>query len=99
MSAEVLHNIATNDTPSSVTVPKDMNGLMLWAVGRFGGGAVIGILCLIGIKTTYQDLQDTNRQLMAVLQENAKTNAQFVQALESIKGEIHDAHNRAYTSK
>lgn len=39
MSTEQLHEMASNDTPSNVEVPKDWRALVVWAVGRFGWGS------------------------------------------------------------
>jgi hypothetical protein len=95
MSTNDLHEIAQSDTPADVEVPKTLNGLIIWAVGRFGSGAVIGILCVIGLKTVYEDSKATNKQLLTVMEENVRVNQQTVSTLEALKMEIHDAHNRA----
>lgn len=45
MSTDTLHQIAQNDTPAAVHVPKDLNGLIVWAIGRFGGGILLAAAC------------------------------------------------------
>lgn len=95
MSTDTIHQIAQNDTPAAVEVPNSLAGLLVWAAGRFGGGAVIGLLCLVGLNTVYQDMKETNRVLLTVVQENVKVNVQTVGALEAMRADIRDAHQRA----
>jgi hypothetical protein len=90
-----IHQLAQNDTPASVNVPPTINGVIVWAVGRFGGGAVIGVLCLYGLTNVYADLKASNAALLKAFERNVQVNTETKAALDALKGEIHDAHLRA----
>jgi hypothetical protein len=45
MSKEELHAAAMADTPASVDIPQSWAALIVWAVGKWGAGAVF--LCLL----------------------------------------------------
>lgn len=76
-------------------MPNSLVGLVVWAVGRFGGGALIGAILLVGINKLYEDNRATNQALISVLQDNARTSTQTVVALDAIRVEFREAHQRA----
>lgn len=59
MSADDLHQIASDSTPQNVEIPKSYAGLMVWALGKWGAGAVFLFLLI----PVYQDLKSSNQRL------------------------------------
>ncbi len=62
----MLHQVAQSDTPSTVDVPNTTTGLVLWLVGRFGGGVLIAVVAVYGLNQVYADLRDEIRQNRSV---------------------------------
>jgi len=85
MSREDLHAVAEQTTPASVTVPSTWGGLIVWAVGKWGAGAVFLVLLV----PVYQDLKASNNRLADISNKN-------VQVLEALANKI-EASNQAVT--
>ncbi|MDB6076879.1 MAG: hypothetical protein JWO82_626 [Akkermansiaceae bacterium] len=62
MSSDDVHKLATSDTPSAVSVPPTMMGLVTWAVGRFGGAALIAIAAVYFLTKVYTDMRVQGEQ-------------------------------------
>lgn len=74
MSTDDITDVANKDTPSSVTVPNTMTGLITWAVGRFGGAALISIVALYFLAQIYADMRVQNAAQMGDMKaQNAAT--------------------------
>lgn len=59
MSTDQIHAHATATTPQGVEIPKTYAGLIVWAVGKWGAGAVfLGMLFPV-----YQDLKASNQRV------------------------------------
>lgn len=84
MSKEELHQHANETTPSDVIVPNTWAGLIIWAVGKWGAGAVFaGMLIWV-----YTDLQKANNAWVGVVQANTEVIQQLVRAVETNNDEI-----------
>jgi Holliday junction resolvasome RuvABC endonuclease subunit len=64
MSQDEIHHVAKNDTPEGVQVPNTFAGLVMWAVGRFGGAAIIAIAAAYALIKIYTDMQVQNAQMI-----------------------------------
>lgn len=100
MSTDTLHAIANNDTPASVHVPKDMHGLIVWAVGRFGGGILLAAACGWALAQVYKDHAAQTERLITILESRAKADTELAgailglrNAVDEVTREAHAAHN------
>lgn len=98
---EMLHVVAEGDTPNSVTIPKDWNGLLLWAVGRFGGIIIATIMCAYALQHVYADMQVTNQRILLLMEARAASDVKLAEALsqlsrmvDDIRREAADAHRK-----
>lgn len=64
MSKDDIHEVASKDTPAGVEVPNTVGGLIMWAVGRFGGSAIIAIAAAYALIRIYTDMQVQNAQMV-----------------------------------
>lgn len=80
MSRDELHQRANESTPASVVVPNTWAGLIVWAVGKWGVGAIFGLMLV----WVYQDLQNANKAMVEVVRANTK-------AMEGMAQGINDA--------
>jgi hypothetical protein len=62
MSTDDMHQVASSDTPAAVSVPPTMMGLVTWAVGRFGGAALIAIAAVYFLTKVYTDMRVQGEQ-------------------------------------
>jgi hypothetical protein len=81
MSTDTLHSLAQADTPSTVDVPKDMTGLLFWAIGRFGSGILLAMACGYALTRVYEDHAKQTQQLMTILETRAKLDSEMTSAL------------------
>lgn len=84
MSTNTLHQIANNDTPAVVTVPKDMQGLIVWAVGRFGGGILLAAACAWALSKVYDDHAKQTDRMMTLLEVRSKTDSELALAIRTL---------------
>jgi hypothetical protein len=99
MSTADLHQIAQHDTPNSVNVPATWAGLVMWAVGRFGGGVIIAAAFAYAAHRVYEDNAALSRQMLTVLQDlavvqskSAAANEQLARAVEALTREAQIGH-------
>lgn len=59
-----LHQLAQNDTPATVDVPPTWQGLIVWAVGRFGVSIVFAAVFGYATREVYYDSRKDKDQLM-----------------------------------
>ena len=98
MSSETLHAIAQNDTPEAVNVPKDFNGLIVWAIGRFGGGLLMAMACAWALSKVYEDHAKQTDRMMTLLESRAATDSQLATAMLSFKASIEELAREARTA-
>lgn len=82
-AAKTLHQIAENDTPAGVEVPSSLTGLVMWLIGRFGGGVVIALAALYGLNQVYADLREEMRA-------NREVQMQTIRTLTELTGAVKD---------
>lgn len=80
MSQDQIHDIASKDTPEKVEVPNTFAGLMMWAVGRFGGTAVIAIAAAWAVVRIYTDMQIQTAQQLG---DQKAVNAQVIEMVRN----------------
>lgn len=64
MSQDELHRIANADTPEPVQVPNTWQGLIVWALAKFGSGIVVAGVFGWGIVHVYADMRADRAQLL-----------------------------------
>lgn len=98
MSADTLHNIASNDTPQTVQVPRGLNGLVVWAIGRFGGGILIAAACAFALQTVYEDHAKQTDRMMTLLEARASSDTALATAITALRTAIEDVGKEARTA-
>jgi hypothetical protein len=81
MSRDELHSIATRDTPDAIEVPNTWQGLIVWALARFGVGIAVAGVFGWGIVHVYQDMRSDREQLL-----NAYLDA--IQVMQSVSTKL-----------
>lgn len=79
MTMDNLHEVAQSSTPQNVVVPKSWGGLVIWAVGKWGAGAIF-LLMLVPV---YSDLKASNLRLAEISTANVKALEALTQRVES----------------
>jgi hypothetical protein len=95
MSTDTLHQIAQNDTPATVQVPSTINGLIIWAVGRFGGGIVIAVACAWALSKVYEDLRRQTDRMMTLMETRAASDSALATSISGLKTSIEDIAKKA----
>ncbi|MEN3940678.1 hypothetical protein WJU23_05235 [Prosthecobacter sp. SYSU 5D2] len=95
MSTTQIHNIAKQDTPASVEVPKEWRGLLIWAVGRFGSGILLAAACSWALMRVYDDHAMQTRQLMSILEARARVDAEMTLTLSRLGNSIDELRRDA----
>lgn len=92
MSQDELHTIATRDTPDAIDVPNTWQGLIVWALARFGVGIAVAGVFGWGIVHVYQDMRADREQLLdaykdaiAVMQSVASKLEAQTDAIDSLR--------------
>ena len=70
-----MHKIAKSTTPQDVEIPKTYTGLIVWALGKWGAGAVFLFLLM----PVYQDLKESNKRVADI----SVANVEVLRALAS----------------
>lgn len=65
MSQDELHRIANHDTPEPIQVPNTWQGLVVWALARFGVGIGVAAVFGWGIVHVYTDMRADRQELLA----------------------------------
>lgn len=68
MSKEEIRTTASQTLPAGVQIPASWGGLIVWAVGKWGTGAVF--LCLL--VPVYMDLKASNERFAEIAQASAR---------------------------
>jgi len=95
VSANELHDLAQEDTPSAVSVPREWRGLLVWAVGRFGSGILFAVACAWALQRVYDDHAAQTRQLMTILEQRARVDLEMTQAVSQLRSSIDDIADEA----
>jgi hypothetical protein len=95
MSKDELHSIAVADTPSEIVIPNTWQGLIVWAVARFGVGLIVAAVFCYGIITIYADMRTDRSQLMDAYRDNTRCIESFANKLTEQTKAIEEAHRRA----
>lgn len=102
MSTDRLHSLASSDTPSAVTVPREWPGLLVWAVGRFGVGILVAAVFWHAWREERVESHSRNERLALILEQRARVDVEMTTALtrltqtiEEMRKEAMGAHLRA----
>lgn len=109
MSQDEIHAVATKDTPEKVEVPNTLAGLVTWAVGRFGGTAVIAIAAAWAVVRIYTDMQiqtanqlgdqkAMNTQVIEMVRNATEANGEMTQAMRELSKQV-ELNTRAVEGK
>lgn len=82
---QILNEIARNDTPQVVQVPDTWSGLIVWAIGRFGGIVVATFIACYAAAVLYKDNTTRNEKFFEMFskfhEERAKSDSKLAEAL------------------
>jgi hypothetical protein len=92
---ERLHQLAESDTPAAVTVPQSWQGIVFWAVGRFGSGILLAAACGWALMRVYEDHAKGTDRLMTILEQRAKVDADMTSALLQLRGALDEVAREA----
>lgn len=98
MSTDTLHTIAENDTPQAVHVPKDLNGLIVWAIGRFGGGILLAAACAWALSKVYEDHAKQTDRMMTLLEQRSKSDSELATAILGLRTAIDEIAKESRTA-
>lgn len=83
MSKDELHRIAQADTPEDVRIPETWQGLVVWAVARFGIGLLIAAVFAYGLGVVYADMRADRAELFRAYLQNAEVMIEVKEGLQS----------------
>ena len=95
MSQDELHEMAIKDTPTPVDIPNTWQGLIVWAVARFGVGIIVAGVFAYATKEVYSDMRSDRVQLLDAYKENTNAIRDFSSEIEIMTNSINEAHRRA----
>jgi hypothetical protein len=95
MSREELHSVANADTPHQIAVPNTIQGLIIWAVGRFGVGILVAAAFGYATHVVYYDMRDDRRLMMDAFRDNTRVVETFAGKVSELTKSIDEAHRRA----
>jgi len=95
MSQDEIHSIATADTPRDVEIPNTWQGLIVWAIARFGIGILVAAVFGYATKEVYSDMRADRLQLMDAYRDNTRAIQDFSAKIDSLSDAMDDAHRRA----
>ncbi len=82
--ASVLHRIAQSDTPQMVDVPETWSGLIVWALGRFGGIVVATAFLAYAWHDGNESHKRQTERLITLLENKARTDTELATALKGL---------------
>jgi hypothetical protein len=94
MSQEELHDIANRDTPDPIQVPNTWQGLIVWALARFGVGIAVAGVFGWGIVHVYSDMRADRLQLLDAYKDAISVMQNVAMKLESQTEAIEDLSRR-----
>jgi hypothetical protein len=90
MSQDELHSIATHDTPEPIHVPNTWQGLIVWALARFGVGIAVAGVFGWGIVHVYTDMRSDREQLLEAYRDAIHVMESVAQKLDAQTEAIED---------
>lgn len=81
---QIIHKFAQADTPSTVTVPNSKYGLIVWAVGRFGGAVIVCAIALYALNIVYANMMSLTDRMLVMLEQKAASESKLASTLESL---------------
>ena len=87
---EALHAIAESDTPSKVQVPQTLTGLLVWAIGRFGGIVVATAFLAYAWNDSNEANKKQTERLIVILEGKSKTDTELSGALLKLSVAINE---------
>lgn len=94
MSQDELHHIANHDTPEPIQVPNTWQGLIVWALARFGVGIGVAGVFGWGIVHVYTDMRSDREQLLAAYKDAIQVMQSVATKLEAQTDAIKDLDRR-----
>jgi len=82
--ASALHRIAQSDTPQMVDVPETLSGLLIWAIGRFGGIVVATAFLAYAWHDGNETRKKETDRLITLLENKARTDTELATALRGL---------------
>jgi hypothetical protein len=95
MSQDELHSIARADTPRDIEIPNTWQGLIVWAVARFGVGILVAAVFGYATTEVYSDMREDRQQLLEAYRDNIRAIQIFSNKMDTLSESIDDAHQRA----
>jgi Flp pilus assembly protein TadB len=95
MSRDDLHSVANADTPRDVEIPNTWQGLIVWAIARFGVGILVAGVFGYATKEIYADMRSDRMQLLEAYRDNTRAIQEFSSRIHSLQQAMDDAHRRA----
>jgi hypothetical protein len=92
---QAVAKFAQEDTPEKVDVPQNWSGIIVWAVGRFGGGIVIAAVCAYMLHIVYADYRQQNMAVLEALTQQTEVNAKNVMVMEELRKTIQELTHEA----
>lgn len=99
MSREELYQVAQSDTPNQVAVPNTLQGLIVWAVGRFGVGILVAAAFGYSTTVVYEDMRADRQLVLEAYRDNTRVIESFANKISELSKSIDDAHRRANAPK
>ena len=94
MSQDELHAIATRDTPAAIEVPNTWQGLIVWALARFGVGIAVAGVFGWGIVHVYTDMRSDREQLLEAYRDAIQVMQSVATKLDAQTDAIEDLSRR-----
>lgn len=94
MSQDELHGLANRDTPEPIQVPNTWQGLIVWALARFGVGIAVAGVFGWGIVQVYADMRADRAQLLDAYKDAIQVMQSVTTKLEAQTDAIEDISRR-----
>lgn len=94
MSQDELHRIANHDTPEAIQVPNTWQGLVVWALARFGVGIAVAGVFGWGIVHVYTDMRSDREQLLDAYKDAIQVMQSVATKLDAQTDAIEDLSRR-----
>jgi hypothetical protein len=85
-----ITKMANDSTPASVTVPANLTGLMTWAIGKLGVGAIF----LYMVYILHAENVNQNERILRMLEIRASVDAQYSNSLLQLTQAIQDLRRK-----
>ena len=74
--------------------PGDTKSLLLWIAGRWGGGAVFGVIAMVGLGIVYQDMRADRARELADRARETEINATTAEILKRMETRLEAIERR-----